>query len=407
MNKQEGNIMIRDLDFIKDISPLFEKYVVVWGMGNLGRKFLNEIKSIGAGKRGILLCDSKDEMWGKTIAGYEVLSPHGLQKNVNGIGIQNIIILVTVYSTQMQNEILRNIEKMFGDAVEIYTECAVENGLYLNINNPYIDEKIRDIKLAEHEKNILQMNERFWQREHTLKYFAFLPLHNDDIILIYQMGKVGSSSLYKSIQYYNRYVLQCHVLEDISVQEYDLQKLLNLKFGKIITLVRDPVARRISEMWENMLSRTRYSAAADFKEVEEYYFKEGFWKGDREWFDEQLKSVFQIDVFRYPFDTEKGYTIIKEGNIELLLMKMEKLNDLEKVIGEFLDIDSFHVRNANVGNQKTYRFALKEYKKTFSLSEKELNDLYRKSDYMKHFYSEQERNEFYMKWKNYPGGQDA
>ena len=160
-------------------------------------------------------------------------------------------------------------------------------------------------------------------------------------------------------------------------------------------------------MWENMLSRTRYSAAADFNEVEEYYFKEGFWKGDREWFDEQLKSVFQIDVFRYPFDIEKGYTIIKEGNIELLLMKMEKLNDLEKVIGEFLDIDSFQVRNANLGKQKTYRFALKEYKKTFSLSEKELENLYRKSDYMKHFYSEQERNEFYMKWKNYPGGQDA
>ena len=46
-----------------------------------------------------------------------------------------------------------------------------------------------------------------------------------------------------------------------------------------------------------------------------------------------MKEVFGIDVFAYPFDAEKGYTLIKEGNIELLLMKMEKLSELENVIG--------------------------------------------------------------------------
>ena len=258
--------------------------------------------------------------------------------------------------------------------------------------------EFRDKVLIEHEKNKLFDEAHSRRKEFILKYFAFLPLHNDEIILIYQLGKVGSSSVYRSIKNYNRNVLHCHTLRDVCEKEDDLSQLLNLKSGKIITLVRDPIARRISEMWQNITSWGRYSAEVDFFEIEKYYFKKRFWVGDAEWFDNQMKKYFNIDIYEYPFNTETGYTIIKQGNIEVLLLTMEKLNELEEVIGNFLGIKDFKLSENNVGKEKLYRFALQAFKESFAISQEELEELYRKSDYMKYFYSEQEREEFYAKW---------
>ncbi len=122
-----------------------------------------------------------------------------------------------------------------------------------------------------------------------------------------------------------------------------------------------------------------------------------------EWFDWEMKEVFGIDVFAYTFDAEKGYTLIKEGNIELLLMKMEKLSELENVIGEFLGIEQFKIENRNVLGEKPYRFAMKAYKERFSLTEERLSEIYFKNEKVRHFYSETERKAFYDKWKRNEG----
>ncbi|MBD5523511.1 MAG: hypothetical protein HDR04_03660 [Lachnospiraceae bacterium] len=390
--------MVKDLELMKNITPLFEKRLVIWGAGYMGHLIIEDIVAMGAGSQGIYLCDSDSRLWGKTILGNEISSPDNVQQEMEKEGLEKCVILVTVLSIDAQNEILENIERLYGDDVDVYTKYAIEWGIYMNIKNPYIKKDFRDKMLIEHEKNKLLREEHSLQKDIALKYFALLPLHNDEIILIYQKGKVGSSSVYRSLRNYNRNVLHCHTLADIGEKEDDLCKLLNLKSGKIITLVRDPIARRISEMWENIASMERYSTNVDFSEIESYYFKKGFWHGDAEWFDEQIKTFFNIDIFEYPFDTEKGYTIIKQGNIEVLLLTLEKLNNLEEVIGNFLGIKSFQLSRNNVGKEKLYRFAFQSFKRNFTISEEEIEELYRKSKYMKYFYSEQEREEFYAKW---------
>lgn len=111
----------------------------------------------------------------------------------------------------------------------------------------------------------------------AFRYFSFLPLHDDEIILIYQVGKVGSTTIYNTLQDYNRYALHCHTLAGIEEKENDLYNLVNMKSGKIITLVRDPIARLISAMCQVMCETGRYSLEADFFEVENYFFGgEGF-----------------------------------------------------------------------------------------------------------------------------------
>lgn len=191
------------------------------------------------------------------------------------------------------------------------------------------------------------------------------------------------------------------MLDNIGENDDSMLKLLELKSGKIICLVRDPVARQIAAMWQNIHQVQRYSATVNFAEIEKYYFPEQFTGGEFSWFDKQMKKVFNIDVFEYPFDQEKGYSIIKKGNIEVLLMKMEKLNDLEAVIGEFLNIENFNLDNENVGSEKPYRFAYRDYKANFKLPKEVLDNVYVKNEHTKHFYSEQERETFYNKWLKY------
>lgn len=390
--------MIRDLQMMKDISPLFDKKLVIWGIGKKGRQILTDILEMGAGKKGIFVCDSDCSLQGREILNNIVLSPKNLYSEIEDVAKEDIAVLVTVVSTRAQNEIINELERVLGKTIEIFTSNAIEWGIYFGLKNPNIEREYRDKKILEHEKKMLQRKDDMEQMERTFKYFAFLPLHNDEIILIYQPAKVASSTVYKSISNYGRYALHCHMLDNIGEDGDSLRKLLELKSGKIICLVRDPVGRQIAAMWQNIHQVYRYSVEADFAEIEAYFFPEHFVGGEFGWFDRELKKVFNIDVFEYPFDQEKGYSIIQKGNIEVLLMKMEKLNDLEAVIGEFLSIENFKLDNQNVGSEKPYRFAYRDYKANFKLPKEVLDNVYVKNEHTKHFYSEQERGIFYNKW---------
>lgn len=389
--------MVRDLQLLKDITPLFEKQIVIWGMGQRGRMFLREIISIGGGKKGIWLCDSNPQMYQNKVEEHSIFLPEELQKKLSNMASSEFIILVAIASLQFQDEILNHIVALYGENVDIYTDYAVEWGIYLNINNSYVDEYYRREKIAQRNSSALSVRQRI-NSELVFRYFALLPLHNDEIILVYQCGKVGSTSVSNSIEVFGRNVLHCHILDNIGESDDDLYKILNLKSGKIICLVRDPVARAIAAMWECVNEVERYSKEADFCEIERYFLAKNLADEEFNWFDKQMKRFFKIDVFQHPFEREKGYSIIKEGNIELLLMKLEKLNELEDVIGEFLNIKGFHLYNANIGSEKAYRFAIREYKENVNISRQQLEEVYINNKRMQHFYTEEERHEFYLKW---------
>lgn len=385
---------------MKDISPLFEKRIALWGMGKKGCEILGNIISMGAGGHGILLCDSNCDIQGKDILGHTVLSPGKWYQELESIGLETVAVLVTAASVKFQDEILRELEIRYGQSVEIYTEYAVEWGIYLGLKNSNIDNVYKEKKkLIQQEDNRVSRESQSRKQEiMPLKYFAFLPLHQDEIILIYQIGKVASSTIYNSLLNYRRNVLHCHYLTGIGETEDSLYELLNLKGGKIISLVRDPVARQISEMWESICLAHGYSAEVDFSEIEKAYFPDQFDGGEFDWYEDEMKRVFKIDVFEHPFDKEKGYSVIKQGNIELLLMKTEKVDELENVIGNFLNIEGFRLENNNVGEENAHRFAYREYRENFCLSEDILENIYKKDEHMKHFYSEQERDILYRKW---------
>ena len=263
--------MVKDLQLLKDITPLFEKKLVIWGAGNKGREIIQDIVSMGAGRKGILLCDSDSNLLGNSICGNEILSPKDLRIKEAIFSEEETAVLVTPISIKAQNEIIKEIEENTGRGVSVYTHYAIVWGIYFGLENPHVDPEFKRKSLMEHEVACLRKENSILSQKKVFQYFSFLPLHQDEIILVYQPGKVASTSIYHSIQNYNRNVLHCHSLNDIELTEGELYKLLDLKSAKIICLVRDPIARTIAAMWQNVSEVEMYSPQVDFAEIENYF----------------------------------------------------------------------------------------------------------------------------------------
>lgn len=250
-------------------------------------------------------------------------------------------------------------------------------------------------------------------------------------ILVYQMGKVASSTVCASLREagIDNTVLHLHFLSDdlpahieahknsgIERIPYHLilglavKRQLRLRADntcKIITLVRDPIALFVSNIFQNP------------QFVEEDIKNEiGFISADKiraflhrkmsdpsafsyfdDWFERELKSVFEIDVFAQPFDKNSGYQMYSRGNVEVLLIRVEDLSRVgPKAIGDFVGIGSplrFKPHNAR---SKTKEGA--EYDAllgSFCIEAEICKQIYSRK-LVRHFYSEDMINSFVSRW---------
>lgn len=110
------------------------------------------------------------------------------------------------------------------------------------------------------------------------------------------------------------------------------------------------------------------------------------------WFNE-MKNVFRIDIFEYNFDIERGYSIIKKDNIEILVLKLEKISELNKIIENFINIEDFKLNTFNDASHKNYKDNYENFQKTFKIPEDYFPKIY-KNKYIEHFYSSDEINNF-------------
>lgn len=104
--------MVKDLELIQDITPLFARKSVIWGIGKNGRKLLEEMLDMDAGKKGIYLCDTDSRRWGEDIGGMKILSPDVLSEKIAEAELKDINILIPVLSIQVQDEIIKNIKNL-------------------------------------------------------------------------------------------------------------------------------------------------------------------------------------------------------------------------------------------------------------------------------------------------------
>ncbi|WP_418509493.1 putative capsular polysaccharide synthesis family protein [Corallibacter sp.] len=246
------------------------------------------------------------------------------------------------------------------------------------------------------------------------KSFVFRNLKNKTI-LVYTLGKVGSSTVYSQLKRYSIWnnVFHVHFLSDnwlkIKLKETNHFKANNAAANKvfsyidqspnnvthIITLVREPVSRELSNFMQNpndfvdndILSYTT-------KDLKKAYLNKLDYDYTLQWFDTEFKSYTGFDVYAQPFDKEKGYSIYEHNATKILVMKLETLDAcFEEAMKTFLGTNIKLNVVANQSENKSISSIYKALKEEIKFPENDLKALYANT-YVTHFYTESEITSF-------------
>lgn len=264
-------------------------------------------------------------------------------------------------------------------------------------------------------------------------------------LLIYQMGKVGSKTIRSTLQAstLDRSVYHVHLLSPDRIEKLETERREYLGTEKehllkhiwqyqhlrkqmaddstsgrwkIVTLTREPISRNISAFFENLEvslldADHRYGIRSDYygfditldgeniDELVRLFFERLYHDRPLVFFDEELKTVFGVDVFASDFPVSRGYKIYEGERADVLLVRLESLNRCARdAFKEFLGIEDFALVNANVGGDKAYSSLYERCKESIVLPQAYIDRMY-DSKYMLHFYCDEEIAGFRAKWR--------
>lgn len=205
---------------------------------------------------------------------------------------------------------------------------------------------------------------------------------------------------------------------------------------KIITAIREPIAQNFSLFYSTLtlLNYTNNNYLLKLFEDNKFLTENNrdaqtffdIWLNETDYLNkENIKSNFNtlqhfipefqnniLDIMKYPFDTEKGYSIIREKirtsdninqdiqeiNIEIFTYQLEKMNDLLDPMNEWLGCKFNNWIIGNTMDNKwiadSYKQAIKDIKFSKEYFEKCYNE-----DYVNHFYSKEDIEKFKNKYK--------
>ena len=429
-----SNIEIRDLELVNKFDQLYINKVFLYGAGVYGMITLTKLKEIGVVVAGFV--DGNEALHGSLVGGVEVFSPDELAE------ISKIEEIVVIISTEKYaDEVIKFLDKKGGICQSIYTLYGFNYAVYFNMDNFASDvrKKYRD------SFQIWQYNRGLESYRDQARLDLSMIVNNEASIVVFQPGKVGSKTVAATLRHYGIPAVHSHGIlfatecagGGLELKENLVRNILhNDRTIKLISLVRDPIAKDIGhffqkisnaegdvgwfvkgiikdnfeESFKNYLSVvTPFDFSSGKKKVNfeekmichiDYIGKKSplgaFWG----WFEEELKNTLGIDVLAYQFDKEKGYSIIRQGNIELLIMQVEKLNCLESVLADFVGVEEIKLVNVNKGEEKAYRYVYKQFKQEVELPREYVEFCYN-NQYMEHFYSKEDREKFYDKWEKH------
>lgn len=231
----------------------------------------------------------------------------------------------------------------------------------------------------------------------------------EKVILIYQMGKVGSASVYSTLKknYYN--CVHVHYLLPSNIDNLISEKSKTIKFNLfpivgrfvynniilkkkdvyIITIIRNPIERNISAFFQNILK----FEGVNYKLIEMEQLKQDFLNNYNHeiplaWFDKEFYPTTGINIYDYDFDKSKGYLIMESNNIKLLIYKLE-LDDRNKeiILAKFLNSNKSRIKleKTNLSTNKGYSDIYKKFKNNSIYSDEMITKI-KQSKFYKKFY---------------------
>ena len=263
------------------------------------------------------------------------------------------------------------------------------------------------------------------------------------IIFVFQMGKVGSQSVFRSIwrslekqngrgndcflgrrgskgtkKIGDTMVLYRHMLF-FGSDLYNKLILWRVRLGlpiKIICPIREPIARDISAFFHFLYhSPPGAPAITDLKELEELFLKESTARpllsenelmSEHEfplnWFDEHFKPLTRIDVYKKPFPIDRKWQVYRRGFIWVLVYRNDlKWSQQAKLISRFLGIKLDDLRYTNLARNRDSAELYSRFHESAKLPEQYIRRMHG-SRFAQHFWSPEELKVAADKWRVAP-----
>ncbi len=401
----KGRIKIIDTELTENFDYLVSRKIVIYGTGEKGQRTNMILRGI-AGCRIDSFIVSDDHIGQSSDPEIQTIKSYAEKS-----GFDDTLVIYAV-SDNYYDEIIAFSEDA-GLSYEAVTWMAFYITVFFNLKDSRICEKTRNQFYC---RNRLEMS----RSKLSVNYGQIRNLLNDDCVLVYQPKKVGSSSVYFALEEAGISASHIHALSSYykmipwyykpyeEIFEIWKNKIMPFQNVKVITMVRDPIARSISDLFDYIQSD--YMTDEEFrgddlrssvirKLYDDIHFgKKGYML---DWFDNELYKTFGINVFEYDFDKKKGYTYITRGNIEILVMKVETMDRNTDVIKRFIAdprLDKAEFQRRNVGAKKPYRYLYNDIKKTIKIPKEIKEFYYNNNEALLHFYTEEEINDFNQKW---------
>lgn len=243
--------------------------------------------------------------------------------------------------------------------------------------------------------------------------------------LVYQMSKVGSTSVYESLRNAGASPLHVHSIAGFHgystsdyLRDHGVAPTIDFYVGKllypylrwtshrvkVISLVRDPIARYLSMLfhWNEHSAGSSDVVTSDVEESrcalrEKLSRPSTLEEGMFTWFDREIKTTLHVDVMNEPFDRELGAGVFKGPRADVLVVKLECLSDLlSTVVSDFVGAPLEEVQ-ANVGRRRARGDDYEHVKRTLQLPEDVVHRIY-DHHWVRHFYSDAEISTLKRKW---------
>lgn len=170
---------------------------------------------------------------------------------------------------------------------------------------------------------------------------------------------------------------------------------------KLITLVREPVGRSVSNFFHNFerfvgvpLAESTHSV----EELTEILVEHEKQLDESRWFQREFEPALGVDLYDHPFPHADGTQVVPSRGGEVLVLRLETPDAVkEAAIAAFLGESDFTLATANVGADKDYGEGYKAFRASAALPADFL-DRKLSSVYARHFYSEAERDDIHRRW---------
>lgn len=237
-------------------------------------------------------------------------------------------------------------------------------------------------------------------------------------VLVYQMSKVGSTSVSAALADAGIRALHVHFLGPMwerCREDYrrspapppvhlTVERLLRqyLRWTshrlKVVTLFRDPIGRHVSSAFQ-IHHRDGYDIEDSEAMIQR--LRSELLEGHgitycAEWFDLELPSVFDVDVLAHDFDRERGFSIVRGSTADVLTLKLETLDRNWSTLSDFVG-RSIEPRRANRRTDLRGADIYEDVRRRLNLPRSAV-EAYYDHPWMRHFYTREEIAAFCRRW---------